>query len=126
MAVQVINTAAGDWATEIETEVKRVRFQCRGEQALGEGELLEKVSAFGAGELVEIRHLAERDGEEVAGVVGKTVQYQIRHRATVNNERGAIIAEGRQLREGALHRGRISRRFDVFHAPVRVELLHVR
>ena len=60
--MQVVDTAAGDWATEIEAEVKRVRFQCGGEQALGEGELLEEISAFGAGDWVPI-----------AAMVGSTI-----------------------------------------------------
>ena len=62
----------------------------------------------------------------MARVVGKAVEDELGKRAAMDDKGGAVIAQGGKLREGALHRGRIMRRFDVVHAPVRVELLHVR
>lgn len=44
----------------------------------------------------------------------------------MDDERGAIVTEGGQFREGALQLGRITRCLNVGHAPVRMELLHLR
>lgn len=123
--MQVLDAAAGDGAAEVEAEVEGVGFQRSGEEALGEGKFLEEVGTLGGGEVVEIGNLPERDGEQVAGVIGEAIEDQVGQRAAVDNERGAVVTEGGQFREGAFHRGRITRRFDVVHAPVGVKLLHV-
>ena len=65
------------------------------------------------------------DGEEVAGVVGKAIENEVGERGAVNNESGAVVAQRRQLGKRALEGGGIARRLDVFHAPVRMELLRV-
>src|SRR3954471_16365760 len=61
----------------------------------------------------------------MAGVVGKAVQDEVRSFGTMDDQRGFVVAQRRQLREGALHRRRVTWRLDVFHAPIGVKLLHV-
>ena len=43
----------------------------------------------------------------------------------MDDQRVSIIAERREIGKGTLHRRRVTWRFDVFHAPVGVKLLHV-
>ena len=124
--VEMRDAAAGDWAAEVEAEVESVGLKGGGEEAFAEGDLLKEIGAFGGGELLQVGDVAERDGEEVTGVVGKAVEDQVGQRAAVDDERGSVVAESGEIREGALHRGWVARRFNVVHAPVRMKLLHVR
>lgn len=126
VAVEMVDAAAGDGTAEVESDVEGVGFEGGGKEAFAEGDFLEEVGTLGRSEVFEIGNVAERDGEEVAGIVGETIENEVGKGAAMNDERGTVVAEGGKLRERAFHRGRVAWRFDVFHAPVRVELLHVR
>ena len=125
VGVKVRNAAAGGGA-EIEADVETVGFEGGGEEFFGENDFGHEAGAFGGREFFDFGDLAERDGEEVAGIVGKAVEHEIGVRGAVHNECGAVVAERGQFGERALHSRRISWRLDVFHAPVGVKLLHVR
>ena len=124
--MQVGDAATGDGEAEVEADVEGVGLEGGGEEAFAHDDLVEEVGALGGGEVLEVGHVAERDGEEVAGVVGKAVEDEVGERRAVDDDREAVVAEGRQLRERALHLGREARGLDVGHAPIGMELLHVR
>lgn len=123
VGVEVRNTAAGGGA-EIEADVEPVGFERGGEQALGEDDFGHERGGFGGREIFDFGDFAKRDREKVARIVREPVEDQVGVLGAMDDESGAIVAESGQLAERALHPSRIPRRFDVFHAPVSVELLH--
>jgi hypothetical protein len=124
VAVEVGDAAAGGGA-EVEADVDAVGLEGGVEEFLAEDDFFHEVGAFGGREFEEVVDLAKRDGEEVAGIVGKAVENEVGKRRSVDNEGGAIVTEGGQLGERALEVYGIARRLDVFHAPIRVELLWI-
>ena len=125
VCVQVGNAAAGGRA-EIEAHIESIGLQRGGEEAFGENDLSHQRGSLGRRQLFEFRNLAKWNGEEMPGIVGKTIEHEISAIRAMNNESGPIVAEGRKVRERALHPGRIAWRLDVLHAPVSVKLLHFR
>ena len=123
VGVEVRDAAAGGRA-EIEADVEAIGFEGGGEKAFGEDDFRHEGGGFGGSEVFELGDFAERDGEQVAGIIGEAVEDQVGVLRAMDDESGAVVAESGQLAERALHPSRIPRRFDVFHAPVSVELLH--
>src|SRR5580698_5328925 len=113
-------TGAG---TDVEADIETVRLERVAQELLGGNDNFHQVSAPGGVELLQFDHFTERNGEEVAGVVRIAVEQQIAPRRTMDDEGGAVVTQCGQLGERLL-RGRVARRLDVVHPPVRVELLH--
>ena len=122
VGVEVGDAAAGGGA-EVEAEVEAVGLDRGAEEAFAEGDLSIRSARSAGLSSCNVADLAVRDGEQVAGVVGKAVEHEVRVRAPVDDERRAVVPQGGQIGEGTL-RFRIARRLDVFHAPVSVQLLH--
>jgi hypothetical protein len=124
VAVEVGDAAAGGGA-EVEADVNPVGFEDGFKELLAEDDFFHEIGAFGGGELEEVVDLAEGDGEQVAGIVGKAVENEVGKWGPVDDEGSAVIAKDGQFGERSLEGGGIARCFDVFHAPVRVELLRI-
>jgi len=83
-----------------------------------------EVGAFGGVELVEVGDFAVGDREQVAGVVRVAVHQHVAVAATMNDEGAGVVAQRGQVGKGTLGLG-IPWRGDVFHPPIRVQLLHL-
>jgi len=108
---------------EIEADVESVGVDRRTEHLLSDHDDFHHVRTFRGLQVPWVRHRAERDRQEMAGIIGKAVEHQIRETGAMENEGGAIVPLGREFGEEPAVVRRF-RRFDIGHPPIGMKLLH--
>ena len=121
-AVQVSDAAARGGA-EIKPDVKAVGLEGGSDDFFAEGDEGHEVGGFVDRELFEIGDFSKWNREEVARIVGETVEHQVGQGGAVHDECRPIIPRSRKLGERTIGL-RKPRRFDVFHPPVSMQLIH--
>ena len=120
--MEVSDAAAGGGA-EVEADVKTVGFEGGFNDLFAESYDRHEVGGFSGIELIQVRNFAKGDGEKMAGIVGKPIEHQITELGAMHDKSRPVISRSRELGERAICL-RKSRRFDVFHAPISVQLIH--
>lgn len=124
VGMQMRDAATGS-GTEIEPDIEAVGIERGREEFFCDNDLGHQAGEFRRRELFKLSHLAKRDGEKMARVVRKTIEDEVSFRGAMNDQSSPIISQLREFGKWPLHPGRIAWRFNVFHAPVSVKLLHV-
>ncbi len=123
VAVQMRNAPTRDRFAQIKTDVKAIGVECGAENTFGEGNGLHQVGAFLGLHIFQVHQLPEGNSEQMTRIVGKTIEHEVTQPGSMDDQGGPIIAESGKVGEGSGSFGQ-ARGLDIFHAPVRVKLLH--